>query len=123
MATKREENLEFGRKFNDLWNARDPAAWDLIASGARFRVGPRTITREQQLAGEKYLLRALPDCRREILREAADGDFVIHQWRCWGHHAVDRRLVEWEGCTWMRIESGLIVEGWIFGDPADPRLQ
>lgn len=117
-----EQNLEFGRRFNDLWNVRDPGFWDLIAADAPIRIGPLSATREQGQAGDENLLRVLPDCRREILREAADGDFLIHHWRCSGHHIADGRLVAWEGCTWMRIESDRVVEGWIFGDPADPRL-
>lgn len=118
-----EQNLELGRQFNDLWNARDPAFWELMAVGAVVHVGPYVPTIEQAQAGDEYLLNVLPDCRREIVREVADGEFVIHHWRCSGHHAADGHLVEWEGCTWLRGENGRITEGWIFADPADPKLE
>ena len=49
------------------------------------------------MTGEAPLLEAMPDCRREILRETVDDDHFIHHWRCSGRLASDGRLVEWAG--------------------------
>ncbi|MBK6320258.1 MAG: nuclear transport factor 2 family protein [Dehalococcoidia bacterium] len=123
MATNREKNLELGRRFNDLWNARDPAFWELPTPAAVIHVGKARPTVAQAMTGEAPLLEAMPDCRREILRETVDDDHFIHHWRCSGRLASDGRLVEWDGCTWARIEGRRITEIWIFGDSRDPRLE
>jgi hypothetical protein len=96
----------------------------IIAGGpAGIQAAGRSVTVAGQRRGEQYVLRALPDCRREILRDTADDQHFIHHWRCSGHLASNGRLVEWEGCTWARVEDGLIAEAWIFADPSDPRLE
>ncbi|MBE7519068.1 MAG: nuclear transport factor 2 family protein [Thermoflexaceae bacterium] len=123
MATKQETNLEVGRQWNDLWNARDPAFWQLMPPGAVVHFGPHLVSLEDAIAGDRQLLAAMPDARREIVRELADEDAVVHHWRCGGRVAATGRLVEWEGSTIMRVQDGLIAEAWIFGDPADPRLE
>jgi len=123
MTTTREQNLEFGRRWSELWNERDPAFWELLGPGAPVHTGRTTYSREQGRAGDAHLLRALPDCLRQIVRETADDEHFIHHWRCSGHLASDRRLVEWEGCTWARVQDSLIVEAWIFADPSEPKLE
>lgn len=123
MATNREKNLELGRRFNDLWNARDPAFWEIPAPGFVIHVGKATPTLEQAKAADRPLLSALPDCRREIVRELADDNFLVHHWRCSGYLASNGRLVEWEGSSVFRVEDGSLAEMWVFGDPADPRLE
>lgn len=123
IGQSRERNIELGRRFNDLWNARDPTFWELPTPTAVIHIGKATPSVAQSKAAEAPLLEAMPDCRREILRETADDDHFIHHWRCFGHLASNGRLVEWEGCTWARLENGRITEIWIFGDPRDPRLE
>lgn len=122
MSELSQQNLEIGRRFTELWNARDPTAWDIFAPGMVGYIGHRTTNLEEQMRGEKYLLRKMPDCRREILREVAGDDYLIHHWRCSGHLESTGRAVEWEGCTWFRVEDGRWPEAWVFGDPSEPKL-
>jgi len=50
--------------------------------------------------------------------EVADDEMLVHHWHSEGTVKATGNPIRWEGCSWMRIENGLIAEAWIFWDPS-----
>lgn len=116
--SKREQNLGLGRRMNDLSNARDDAMWEMFSPEIVYHTGQQTIGREAARLGDERLFGAIPDARRTIDQEVADDTMLVQQWHFDGTVKATGAPIRWEGCSWMRIEGGLIVEAWTFSDPS-----
>lgn len=64
-----------------------------------------------------------PDFKMDIERLLCRGDSVSVFWTCCGTHtgefggiAPTHRRVTWEGLEILRLENGLLVEGWVVVD-------
>lgn len=117
MTTTRELNLELGRRINELTNARDPGVWSLFAPGFVQRSGAQSTGVEEARIGDERLFAAIPDAVRTIDGELADDTTLVQHWHFDGTVRATGNRIRWEGCTWMRIENGLVAEGWTFWDP------
>ena len=113
----RQRNLELGRRINDLSNARDGSLWSLFAPGFVQHTGAQEFGLEAARQGDERLFAAIPDARRTIDREVADETSFVHHWHFEGTVRATGNPIRWEGCTWSRVEDGLIVEAWTFWDP------
>lgn len=114
----RQQNLEFGRRLNDLSNARDDAMWAMFSPGIVYHTGGQAITGvDAARRGDEQLFAAIPDARRTIDHEVADDTMLAQQWHFDGTVKAAGHPIRWEGCSWMRIENGLFVEAWTFWDP------
>lgn len=114
-----EQNLELGRRMNDLSNARDDAIWEMFAPDIVYHIGQATtVGREAARRGDEQLFAAIPDARRTIDHEIADESMLVQHWHFDGTVQATGTPVRWEGCSWVRIENGLFVEAWTFWDPS-----
>lgn len=118
MATRQEQNLELGRRINELSNARDDGVWALFSPGFVQHAGGQTSGVNEAREGDARLFAAIPDAVRTIDREVADDSMLVQQFHFNGAVKATGTPIRWEGCSWMRIENGLIAEAWIFWDPS-----
>lgn len=113
----RQQNLELGRRINELSHARDSTLWMLFAPDFVQHTGPQEFGLDAARLGDERLFAAIPDARRTIDRELADESSFVHHWHVDGNVKATHTPIRWEGCTWSRVVEGAIVEAWTFWDP------
>jgi steroid delta-isomerase-like uncharacterized protein len=115
--------------FEEVWNRKDSAAIDRLATPDMVAHGPEGSRRNPAdfAAFHKALTSAVPDLHVDIKHCAEGGDMVAMQWVARGTHTgtaegmpgPSGRAIEVSGLTLVRVADGKCAEGWDDYDAAD----
>jgi predicted ester cyclase len=134
LAAKAEEttkkNIEMTKSFYSYFNSGDWAAVEKLIGPELTDHGPMAgpsgtskLSRDSLMKLIKMNKEAFPDMKFEVLNAAADADLVFIQYRFTGTNTgsmmgqpATNKKVDYTGVDLVRIQDGVAVEHWDYGD-------
>jgi steroid delta-isomerase-like uncharacterized protein len=121
-----EENKALLRRWHDEMNAHNPGACDAMLSDdyvEHNNMAPQALDRDGARALLAALFEAVPDMRREIVEQVAEGDRVVERLRYSGTQKgamfgipATGRHATFDAVMISRVRDGRIAEIWALLD-------